>query len=233
MAERGYGQFCPVAMAAEVLGSRWTILILRELLCGSHRFNDLRRGLPRISPALLSKRLVELEDLGLVARGGKESQGYRLTEAGDELRPVIMAMGSWGQRWLESQLSLKNLDPSLLMWDMRRNLNPVPLPARRITVQFLYQDVTHGQARWWLVIDNIGEGGLVDLCQIDPGHEVDLYVVTDLRTMTAIWMGIETVESALRDNLLKLLGPSELRATMQKWLGLSHFAGVSKQGLPY
>lgn len=229
---RGYGQFCPIAMASEVLGTRWTILILRELLCGSRRFNDLRRGLPRISPALLSRRLGELDELGVIERHVDETSGspfYELTEAGEDLRPVIMSLGSWGHRWLESQLSLRNLDPSLLMWDMRRNLNPTPLPPRRITVQFQYRDVTRGQAKWWLIVDKANAEEPVDLCQLDPGHEVDLYVVSDLRTMTAIWMGIETVQSALNGGRLELVGASELRTTMQAWLGLSHFAGESKR----
>lgn len=232
MADRGYGQFCPIAMASEVLGTRWTMLVVRELLCGSSRFNELRRGLPRMSPALLSKRLSELENLGVVERRfGGEHGGptYHLTEAGEELRPVIMSMGSWGQRWLETQLSLKNLDPSLLMWDMRRNLNPTPLPSRRVTIQFLYQELTRGQREWWLIVDNAAQDGAVDLCMIDPGHDVDLYVVTDLRTMTAIWMGITTVREARDSGRLRLTGMPELASRMEQWLGLSPFAQETKQ----
>ena len=131
----GYGQFCPVAMAAEILCTRWTALVIRELLCGTTHFNDLRRGVPRMSPALLSKRLKELERAGIIhatrnANGGTE---YHLTEAGEELRPLILGIGIWGQRWIESRLSLKNLDPSLLMWDMRRHLSPEPLPPPSAT----------------------------------------------------------------------------------------------------
>ena len=172
--QRGYGQFCPVAMATEVLGTRWTILVLRELICGSTRFNELRRGVPRMSPALLSKRLTELEAHGLISRSRGADSGapvYRLTQAGEELRPVIMSLGSWGQRWLESQLSLRNLDPSLLMWDMRRNLKPDALPERRITIQFLYPKLERGQRKWWLVVDKTAAHGPVDLCMLDPGHE--------------------------------------------------------------
>lgn len=232
MSTHGYGQFCPVAMASEVLGTRWTFLVVRELLCGSTRFNQLRRGLPRMSPALLSKRLGELEELGVVERHVEPDTGspnYQLTEAGKELRPVVMAMGAWGQRWLESQLSLKNLDPSLLMWDMRRNLNPRPLPPRRITVQFMYPEITRGQGKWWLVIDNLSDKGAVDLCMIDPGQEVDLYVVTDLRTMTAIWMGVTTLREARESGQLRLTGSRELITCMEQWLGLSLFAAESKQ----
>jgi len=132
---RTYGQFCPVSMAAEVLCGRWTPLIVRELLCGSTRFADLRRGVPRMSPTLLSQRLRELEVAGVVRieTGIRGTPEYHLTEAGEELRPVVMALGAWGQRWVESSVSLRNLDPSLLMWDMRRWLRPEPLPPRRCT----------------------------------------------------------------------------------------------------
>lgn len=156
MEERGgYGQFCPVSMAAEILCTRWTALVVRELLCGTTRFNDLRRGLPRMSPALLSKRLKELEKAGVIATAPKEGSGveYHLTPAGEDLRPLILGMGFWGQRWVESKLSLKNLDPSLLMWDIRRNLNPEPLPPRRCTIQFQYPELRDPQRNWWLLVE--------------------------------------------------------------------------------
>lgn len=231
METHGYGQFCPVAMAAEVLGTRWTILVVRELVSGSTRFNELRRGVPRMSPALLSKRLGELEHSGIIERRidpGIGAPTYHLTEAGRELRPIIMSLGSWGQRWLEAQSSLKNLDPSLLMWDMRRNLNPSPLPSKRTTIQFLYREVPRGQKKWWLVIDKANPDA-VDLCRIDPGHEVDLYVVTDLRTMTAIWMGITSIREATREKRLRLIGPAGLTRCIEQWLGLSPFAQETRQ----
>src|SRR5262245_2645127 len=159
----GYGQFCPVAMASEIVCSRWTPLILRELLCGSVRFNDLRRGVPRMSPTLLSKRLKELEQSGVIETKPARQPGiveYHLTAAGEELRPLVMALGIWGQRWVESQLSLKNLDPSLLMWDMRRSLDLTPMPPRRCTIQFHYPELPVSRQRYWLVIDQ----RVVDLC---------------------------------------------------------------------
>ena len=115
----GYSQFCPVSMATEILCSRWTPLVIREFLCGSTRFNDIRRGLPRMSPTLLSKRLSELETAGVIVsiKGTSGSKEYQLTKAGDELRPIVMGIGAWGQRWVESELSLNNLDPELLIWD--------------------------------------------------------------------------------------------------------------------
>jgi DNA-binding HxlR family transcriptional regulator len=222
----GYGQFCPVAMASEILCSRWTVLVLREMLCGSTRFNDLRRGVPRMSPALLSKRLKELERAGVVVAtpNQKGVMEYRLSPAGEELRPIVLGMGFWGQRWVESQLSLKNLDPSLLMWDMRRNLNPKPLPPRRCTIQFQYPELPENRRNWWLVVD----GGEVDLCGFDPGFEVDLLVIGPLRSMTAVWMGLSAIRQEVEAGRVELLGNREVARTMQAWLGLSAFAGAAR-----
>ena len=226
MEERGgYGQFCPVAMASEILCSRWTTLIVREMLCGTTRFNDLRRGVPRMSPALLSKRLKELEKAGIVAavRGASGSVEYRLTPAGEDLRPIVMSMGFWAQRWVESQLSLKNLDPSLLMWDMRRHLNPEPLPPRRCTIHFQYPELPESRRNWWLVIDN----GAVDLCSVDPGYEIDLLVRGPLRVMTSIWMGLTIVRREVDAGTLEVDGDRGVARAMQHWLGLSPFGRPS------
>ncbi len=223
---QSYEQFCPVAMAAEILCSRWTIVLLREMLAGSTRFNDLRRGVPRMSPALLSQRLKELEEAGVIERkpvpGEPSVSEYLLTRAGEELRPIITAFGVWGQRWIDSDLSLENLDPNVLMWDMRRNLNCIPMPKRRCTIEFMYQDAPKKEEReWWLVVAP-GEG--VDLCKIDPGFDVDLYVSSDLRTMTAIWMGYDSLKKALRQGDVKLTGDKQLAQNIETWLGLSPFA---------
>ncbi|MDX2483692.1 MAG: helix-turn-helix domain-containing protein [Pseudodonghicola sp.] len=228
MSQTGYRQFCPVAMAAEVLCTRWTMVLLRELIAGSTRFNELRRGVPRMSPSLLSRRLRELEEAGILTRHPVPDQPeileYRLTEAGRELRPVIEAFGFWGQRWVESRPSLENLDPSLLMWDMRRGLNPAPLPDRRIVVQVCYPELATSKRDWWLVVE---ADGTVDLCQSPPGFDVDLYVTTDLRTMTAIWMGLTTVSDAA--DKIMFDGDPALGRSMQGWLGLSPFAGERKR----
>lgn len=218
-----YGQFCPVAMAAEIVCSRWTALVLRELLCGTTRFNDLRRGVPLMSPSLLSKRLKELEERGVIVAVPTGSPGvfeYRLTEAGEDLRPVVMALGIWGQRWVESSLSLKNLDPSLLMWDMRRSLNPTPLPPRRCTINFVYPELASGKQSWWLVIDD----GKVDLCSTNPGFDIDLYIKSPLRSMTAVWMGLSTVAKEVEAGAMELIGDKAIARSMQQWLGLSPFA---------
>ncbi|MRU13833.1 helix-turn-helix transcriptional regulator [Roseovarius sp. A21] len=229
MTNTSYKQFCPVAMASEVLCTRWTIILLRELIAGSTRFNELRRGVPRMSPALLSKRLGELERAGIVERkrlpGPPEIEAYRLTEAGRDLRPVIESIGMWGQKWVETEPSLDNLDPELLMWDMRRNLNTDPVPRRRTVIEFIYPELPASQRKWWLIVE---PDRTVDLCHIDPGFDVDLYATVDLRTMTEIWMGLRSVANAMDHEALVLVGPRPLIDTMQSWLGLSPFAAQEK-----
>lgn len=230
MATASYKQFCPVAMASEVLCNRWTILLLRELCAGSTRFNDLRRGVPRMSPALLSTRLKELETHGILVRTLVQKRPelfeYRLTPAGVELESVVEAIGIWGHRWVETEPGLENLDAGLLMWDMRRGLNVTPLPPRKITIQFVYPELSKAEQNWWLLIDP--KHG-VDLCLVDPGFDVDLFTRCDLRTMTAIWMGLDTVSKAIADDRLLLIGDKDVADKMQLWLGLSPFAVQEKQ----
>jgi DNA-binding HxlR family transcriptional regulator len=214
-------------MAAEILCSRWTIVLLREMLCGSTRFNHLRRGMPRMSPTLLSKRLKELEQAGVIrtvptASGTFE---YHLTEAGEELRPIVLGIGFWGQRWVESRLSLRNLDPTLLMWDMRRNLSTEPLPPRRCTIQFQYPELAPTYSNYWLVI----ESGQVDLCHVDPGFEVDLLVTSSLRTMTSIWMGLTPLNTEIKAGRVQLDGDPAVGRAMQAWLKLSVFAPAERR----
>ncbi len=223
-----YGQFCPVAMAAELICSRWTALVVREMLCGSTRFNDLRRGLPLMSPTLLSKRLKELEHAGVimaVPTGQTGVSEYKLTEAGEDLRTVVMSLGIWGQRWVDSNLTLKNLDPSLLMWDMRRGLDPKPLPPRRVTISFVFPEVPPAKRSAWLVIDE----GNVDLCSTDPGFEVDLYVRSSLRSLTIVWMGLSTIQDEIAAKQIELIGDKSVARSMQQWLGLSPFAKEKKR----
>ena len=230
MATASYKQFCPVAMASEVLCNRWTIVLLRELCAGSTRFNDLRRGVPRMSPALLSTRLKELETHGILVRTLVQKRPelfeYRLTPAGVELESVVEAIGIWGHRWVETEPGLENLDAGLLMWDMRRGLNVTPLPPRKITIQFVYPELSKAEQNCWLLIDP--KHG-VDLCSVDPGFDVDLFTRCDLRTMTAIWMGLDTVSKAIADDRLLLIGDKDVADKMQLWLGLSPFAVQEKQ----
>jgi hypothetical protein len=178
-----------------------------------------------MSPALLSQRLKDLEAAGVVTRQAQAADPgvveYRLTEAGRELGPIIEGFGVWGQRRIDAEVSLQHLDAQLLMWDMRRGLNITPLPKRRSVIQFVYPELAASQRSWWLVVD---PAEAVDLCSIDPGFEVDLYVSVDLRTMTAIWMGHDTVRAATSSQRMLLTGDRSLAADMQAWLGLSPFA---------
>ncbi|AXI46318.1 transcriptional regulator [Sulfitobacter sp. SK012] len=226
----GYKQFCPVAMASEILCTKWTIVLLRELVEGSTKFGDLRKGMPRMSPALPSQRLKELEASGVIDRIKSSTKRgayeYVLTEAGRDLRSVIEAIGVWGQRWVDADLTLENLDPTLLMWDMRRNLNVDPLPERQSVIKFHYTDLSEAQQNWWMIAE---ETGSIDLCSIDPGFEVDLYVTTTLRPMTSIWMGFTTVRQELEQGTLSLDGSRTIAEKMQNWLGLSPFAAEKKR----
>ena len=229
MAEGSYNQFCPVAMAAEILCTRWTVVLLRELVAGSTRFNELRRGVPRMSPALLSKRLKDLEAAGVVARsrvpGDPDLYEYTLTASGKDLGQVVEAIGVWGQKWVTTQSSLENLDPNLLMWDIRRRINTTPMPPRRSTIQVIFSDLQETRRNWWLIVQPSAE---VDLCLVDPGFDVDLYLVTDLRTMTEIWMGYTGISQAKADDRLVVTGNRQLEANLQSWFSLSPFAKFEK-----
>lgn len=226
---KGYGQFCPVAKASEVLAERWTPLVLRELLCGSHRFNELQRGVPLMSKSLLAKRLRELEDAGIVERrsirGNRRAQEYHLTPSGEELRPIIESLGTWAQRWMVADVQEDDLDPSLLMWDVRRNLNQASLPDRQVVVEFEFADVSGAHRRWWLLVDPEE----TDLCMTDPGFEVDLKVTTTLRALTCYWVGRATWRGLLAGDL-RLEGPRWLQRSLPKWLGRSAFAEVPHAG---
>jgi DNA-binding HxlR family transcriptional regulator len=229
MADAGYKQFCPVAMGSEILCSRWTMLLIRELMLGTARFNDLRRGVPRMSTALLSKRLRDLEAAGIVARR-KASKGpdlyeYKLTAAGIAIKPVVDAIGNWGHRWVTTEATLANLDVNVLMWNMRRNINTKPMPHRRSTIQIIYSDLPPTKRNWWLLIE---PGKDVDLCSVNPGFDVDLYLTTDLRTMTEVWMGYKTVARVKKDDRLFVTGDRQLATSLQIWLNSSRFAKMEK-----
>ena len=211
----GYGQFCPVAKTSELLCERWVPLIVRELLCGSRRFSEIQRGVPMISPALLTKRLRQLEAAGVVERSqSAQVSNYVLTDAGWELYPIIEAMGVWGQRWARSQYTAGELDPALLMWDMRRMLQPAGLSPSRTVVEFRFTRAPVGKSTYWLVVD---EG--IDLCMVDPGQPVDLWVRADLRSLTQVWMGDRTMGDAVESGGVQLEGPRSLVRRFPEWLG--------------
>ena len=221
MAQESYAQFCPVAMASEILASRWTLLVLAEMQSGSTRFNEIRRGVPRMSPALLSKRLRELEAAGVVRRVAGLVSEYRLTDSGQELKPIIASLGHWAMRWVDSDCTLANLDAQLLMWNMRRKIDPQPLPARRVVVQFIYPELSRDKRNYWLIVSpSVG----TDLCSIDPGFDVDLYVTADLKAMTSAWMGMSKMSDEVDVGHIVLTGDPELVSTLSKWMKLSSFA---------
>jgi DNA-binding HxlR family transcriptional regulator len=212
---RGYGQFCPVARGAEVFAERWTPLVLRELLCGSTHFNDLHRGVPPMSRTLLKHRLRQLEEIGVVMRKlGSRGPEYHLTQAGRDFAPVVEHLGAWAQRWFRSTFHDDQLDLGLLLWDLRRNVPPDALLPGRISLQFDFNGQPKAKRTWWLVC----EGGDVDICPTDPGFEVSLYVVTDLRTLTRVWMGDIPVRTAIASGAIELSGSREIRRRFERWL---------------
>ncbi|MCT7374107.1 winged helix-turn-helix transcriptional regulator [Chelativorans salis] len=216
-----YGQLCPLAKAAEILAERWTFLVIRELLSGSARFNEIRRGIPLISPSLLSQRLQRLEREGLVRREPSGSGHlYHLTEAGQELAPIVHLLSQWGERWVLGHIDTRKPDVTALMWALRRRVDPSAFGKRRVTVQFEFTDQPQAKRCWWLV----NQGTNVDLCPKDPGFEVDLYVITDLPTMARIWVGKLQLSAAIDIGTLELSGPRSLCQTFCSWLLLSPFA---------
>ena len=219
--ESGYGQFCTVARGAEVLCERWTPLVVRELLCGSRRFNDLHRGVPRMSTSLLARRLQTLESAGVVKRTavGKVWE-YSLTDAGEELRPIVMALGHWGARWIGSRLREDELDAGLLMWDIRRFVHLDECPQRPVVIHFRLPDAREGERSWWLVV----EGGVADLCRDDPGRELTLVVVASLRALTEIWSGDLTPAQALASGAVQVDGDRRDAQRLWRMLGTSAFA---------
>ncbi|KAE8766166.1 winged helix-turn-helix transcriptional regulator [Georgenia thermotolerans] len=224
-----YGQFCPVAKAMEVLDERWTLLVVRELLAGSTRFNDLRRGVPRMSPALLSKRLRTLERAGVVTRRELDGHArYHLTPAGRELSEVVDALGRWGMRWV-GELGDEDLDPHLLMWDIRRTVPVERWPRSRTVMAFHLDGVDARAARWWLVVAE----GAVDLCDFDPGYDVAATVRSSLRDLTRLWRGDLSWPAALRTDSVLVDAAPAVRRQVPDWVGqgrLATGAGLAAAG---
>ena len=221
-----YGQFCPVAKAMELLDERWTLLVVRELMSGSSHFNELRRGLPRMSPALLSKRLRTLARAGVIERSEDGQQiNYRLSGAGRELEPIVEALVAWGIRWIP-EIGDEDLDPHLLMWDIHRNIAVDELPEGRTVLQFEFTDVAESNSHWWIVVTTEG----IDVCDADPGFDVRVAVETDLRTLTLVWRGDLTWTAAMRSGELELHGATEARRALPSWLKLSPLAPVPRPG---
>ncbi len=217
---RSYDQTCSIARTLELIGERWTLLIIRELMMGSSHFNALRRGVPKMSPALLSKRLRSLTRSGLVTH----TDGvYTLTPSGADLFDVVQGIGLWGLKWVP-ELGEEDLDPHLLMWDMRRTVPADTWPDSRTVIAFELTDVTPKAASWWLCVS----GGEVDVCDYDPGFDVTVTVTTDLRTLTEIWRGDVSWQQAIKDEQLELAGSRTAVKALPTWMGQMQLASVPR-----
>jgi DNA-binding HxlR family transcriptional regulator len=221
----GYGQFCPIAKALGVLGERWTLLLVRELLQGSRRFSDLQRGLARMSPSLLTKRLKELEAAGLVVRvrsAGQKGFEYELTQAGRDLNPVVMELARWGLTWVRSTMARDELDLDLLMLDIQRGMKRELLPAGKVVIEIRFTDQKR-HARWWLVLDKRD----VDVCSVDPGVDVDIYLSGATEDFVRYWMGDIDWGTATRQRRIAMRGNAGLLRELPKWLGRSAVAQMN------
>ena len=219
-----YGQFCPIAKATEIIGEKWTLLIIRELLMGGSRFNELHRGLSLISPTILSKRLDSLVEHGLVFKKkipGQKGYEYFPTESCLELLPIIRNLGDWGMRWARSNLTEKDYDVELLMLYLKRSIVPEKLIGRETVIRFKFTDIDKYQD-WWLV----AKGDELDLCVNDPGKDVDVYFTSKVKTLADIWMGNNTYKKAVREGALKVVGDQTLTRNVSSWMSNSLFTDL-------
>lgn len=220
-----YGQFCPVAKAAEIFAQRWTPLIIRELLMGSRRFSELEYGMPRIPRSLLTQRLRALEDAGVVIRKSTEKgkwAEYHLTEAGADLLDVIMRLGDWGQKWVNHDIGPDDVDPVLLVWDMHRRVNIELLPEERVVVQIDFTGAATGT--YWLVLERPEPS----VCMWDPGFETDLFVAADTISIHRVWMGMTSIAECVDDGLIELDGLAAHVHAFPRWFKLSVFSDVER-----
>jgi DNA-binding HxlR family transcriptional regulator len=224
---RGYGQYCPLALAAEFLCERWTLLIVSRLIDGCAQFNAIHRGVPRISPSLLAQRLAELERAGIVVRGaarrGKAGE-YRLTQAGRDLEPIIEQLAVWGQQWARDMRD-EDLDPAFLVWSMHLQVDVERMPQRRTVLEFEFSGVPRNPRRFWLVAEN----GAIDMCLKDPGYEVDLKVMAEIRVFIEAWRGIRDLRAEMRAGRIRVTGHSLLRRQLPDWLRLSSLASYPRR----
>lgn len=216
-----YGQFCPIAKATEILGEKWTILIVRELIMGARRFNELQRGLGDISPALLTSRLKSLEAQGMIARrrgSGQKAFEYHPTEACLALQPILVSLGEWGILWAEKTTLDDYLDAEFLMLYLERSIDPEKIVGNESVIQFRFTDLSEQQVFWLLV-----QGADVDLCLKDPGRDVNVYFTSTIKTMCDVWMGERTYRDALQSGDLMMQGEPALTRNVRDWLRPSMF----------
>lgn len=222
-----YGQFCPVAKSAEIIGDPWSILIVRELLLGSSRFSLIQRGLPRISPTVLNTRLKQLESRGVLVKhrlSGLRGHEYRLTRAGRELSAVVDALAVWGMRWARNEMDPADLDVSFLMFDIQRRIDTTALPDGETVLCFLITDAKKPFRRWWLVC----QGTNVDLCYEDPGKDVDCYVTATAADLIGTWMGDVRLFTALKSEMIQVSGDRHICRSFPKWFVLSAAANTPR-----
>ncbi|BFM10660.1 helix-turn-helix domain-containing protein [Simiduia litorea] len=221
-----YNQFCPIAKACEVLEPRWTLLILCEMWSGSSRFNEIKRGVPSMSPSLLSKRLKGMEDLGLITRAEQDGNiDYKITEIGNELGPIVFALGKWAHRNIDAEITLEKLDAKLLMWNVRRKVDLSPFATAKKVIQFVFTELGKDKRNFWLIYK---PGCTVDLCTKDPGFDVDLYVKAELKALTSVWIGLSELTDELKHQKIILLGDHILAASINQWMVRSDFAPKQK-----
>jgi len=220
---KSYGQFCSMARALDLLGERWTLLIVRELLCGSRRFGEVQRGIPRISRTMLSARIRELADAGAIERhDGDAGPEYRLTPAGLELAAVVRELGTWGQRWLPRELRSNELDARPLLWDIHRRVRREALPDKPLVLSIELTDVRGAAARHYLLLRR----SEVSLCTVNPGFPEELSLRSTRRTLIAWWRGDLTFRQAL-DAGLVLEGRREWVRAFPSWFDRYLFAAVT------
>jgi DNA-binding HxlR family transcriptional regulator len=225
-----YGQFCPIAKATEILGERWTILILRELLMGGRRFNELQRGLGDISPALLTSRLKSLEEQGIVARrriSGQRGHEYFPTAACEALLPVLITIGEWGLNWTREMLVEDDFDVDFLMYYLERSVDPDKLPGDHSVIRFQFTDLAE-QRNWWLLVDRSS----VQVCLTPPARDVDVYFTTTVRTMHDVWMGDRSYRDAVATEDLIIEGEPALTRNVSRWLRPSVFVAADRAAIP-
>lgn len=228
MTRRPYGLFCPISLACEILEPRWTIQILTELWNGSTRFNDIRKGLGNISSALLSRRLKEMEALGLVERVADKATGtidYFRTEKSIKLEPVMNALAEWAQCNIEAEIALSGRDVSTLMWGVRRMIVLAELPRRRAVIRFHFHDDPPPKCpHFWLVVEPGAD--MPELCSLDPGRNVDLYIETSIVSLGAIIEGRSSIEREKERGGLFLSGDPGLGRSIDRWLRTSVYAAL-------